>query len=154
MTDMRETPIPRITGAEMQLAVADAGVSAAMKCAAENDLQVSVSVVDAGGHLLSFGRVAGTPWSSIDLSQGKARTAVSFGMPSNTLGNMIDGATERVRLHLLLRPDIIAMGGAFPVRVHGRIVGAIGVSGASEEQDIECAEAGLAAINRLMESSI
>src|SRR5690554_3633772 len=103
MNDMQDTPIPRITGAEMQLAVAEAGVQAAMKRAAANDLQVSVSVVDAGGHLLSFARVAGTPWSSIELSQGKARTAVSFGMPSNTLGNMIDGATERVRLHLLLR---------------------------------------------------
>lgn len=151
---MKDTPIPRITGAEMQLVVAEAGVQAAMKKAAANDLQISVSVVDAGGHLLSFGRVAGTPWSSIELSQGKARTAVSFGMPSNTLGNMIDGATERVRLHLLLRPDIIAMGGAFPVRVHDRIVGAIGVSGASEEQDIECADAGLTAINKLIESSI
>lgn len=154
MKDIQDTPIPRITGAEMQLAVAEAGVQAAMKRAAANDLQVSVSVVDAGGHLLSFGRVAGTPWSSIELSQGKARTAVSFGMPSNTLGNMIDGATERVRLHLLLRPDIIAMGGAFPIRIHGRIVGAIGVSGASEEQDIECADAGLSAINKLMETSI
>src|SRR5690554_3226338 len=154
MSATEQGPIPRITGAEMQLSVAEAGIKAAVRKAAESDLQVSVSVVDAGGHLLAFSRVAGTPWSSIDLSQGKARTAVSFGMPSNTLGNMIDGASERVRLHLLLRPDIIAMGGAFPVRIHGRIVGAIGVSGASEEQDIECAEAGLAAINKLMESSI
>lgn len=154
MTDTPSTPIPRITGAEMQLPVAEAGVLAARECAEKYDLQVSISVVDAGGHLLSFARVAGTPWSSIDLSQGKARTAVSFGMPSNTLGNMIDSATERVRLHLLLRPDIVAMGGAFPVRIGGRIVGAIDVSGASEEQDIECAEAGLAAINKLLESAL
>lgn len=154
MTNAPSTPIPRVTGAEMQLAVAEAGVSAAKECAGKCDLQVSISVVDAGGHLLSFSRIAGTPWSSIELSQGKARTAVSFGMPSNTLGNMIDSATERVRLHLLLRPDIVAMGGAFPIRVNGRIVGAIGVSGASEEQDIGCAEAGLAAINKLLESSL
>jgi len=154
MSATEQGPIPRITGAEMQLSVAEAGIKAAVRKAAESDLQVSVSVVDAGGHLLAFSRVAGTPWSSIDLSQGKARTAVSFGMPSNTLGNMIDGASERVRLHLLLRPDIVAMGGAFPIRAHGRIVGAIGVSGASEEQDIECAEAGLAEINQLLKSSL
>ena len=154
MSATEQGPIPRITGAEMQLSVAEAGIKAAVRKAAESDLQVSVSVVDAGDHLLAFSRVAGTPWSSIDLSQGKARTAVSFGMPSNTLGNMIDGASERVRLHLLLRPDIVAMGGAFPIRTHGRIVGAIGVSGASEEQDIECAEAGLAEINQLLMSSL
>ncbi|MCG7200254.1 heme-binding protein [Marinobacter pelagius] len=154
MNQTPKTPIPRVMGAELPLEAAEAGVSAAMECARQSDLQVSVAVVDAGGHLLSFSRVAGTPWSSIELAQGKSRTAVSFGMPSNTLGNMIDAATDRVRLHLLLRPDIIAMGGAFPVQAHGRVIGAIGVSGASEEQDIECAEAGLAAIHRLIESAL
>ena len=97
-------------------------------------------------------RFSGTPWHSINLAIDKARTSVSFALPSSTLGDMIDNASERVRMNLLLRPDIVAMGGAFPLLIDGRLVGAIGVSGASEEEDMDCAMAGCFAISDLTDA--
>ncbi|MNC70623.1 hypothetical protein D3C75_1214560 [compost metagenome] len=73
-------------------------------------------------------------------------TAVSFSMPTGALGELMSCAPEHVRTCLLLRPRMVPMGGAFPLLVDGRLVGAIGVSGASEEQDTECAAAGCHAI--------
>ncbi|MNY80501.1 hypothetical protein D3C86_2215720 [compost metagenome] len=55
-------------------------------------------------------------------------------------------------MNLLLRPDIVAMGGAFPLQIDDRLVGAIGVSGASEEEDMDCAMAGCFAIRDLTEA--
>ncbi|PRB81412.1 heme-binding protein [Pseudomonas sp. MYb185] len=139
-------PLPRLPGAGLPLDVARLGVDAALECARRNQLQVSIAVVDGGGHLMAFARTEGTPWHSIQLATEKARTSASFGLPSSTLGDMIDNASERIRMNLLLRPEIVAMGGAFPIQMDGRLVGALGVSGASEEEDIICALAGCEAM--------
>ena len=144
--------LPHIRGGDLTLPAAWAAVEAAIAYASREDLQVSVAVLDAGGHLLAFARVSGTPWHSINLAIDKARTSASFALPSSALGDMIDNASERVRMNLLLRPDIVAMGGAFPLQIDGRMVGAIGVSGASEEEDMDCAMAGCFAISDLSEA--
>ncbi len=144
--------LPHIRGGDLPLSAAWAAVEAAAAYASREELQVSVAVLDAGGHLLAFARVSGTPWHSINLAIDKARTSVSFALPSSTLGDMIDNASERVRMNLLLRPDIVAMGGAFPLLIDGRLVGAIGVSGASEEEDMDCAMAGCFAISDLTDA--
>lgn len=139
--------LPRLLGDGMSLDLARLGVDAALQCARDMQLQVSIAVVDGGGHLLAFARTEGTPWHSIALATEKARTSASFGLPSSTLGDMIDNACERIRMNLMLRPDIVAMGGAFPIRLGSRIIGALGVSGASEEEDVICALAGCEAIS-------
>lgn len=139
-------PLPRLRGDGMSLDLARIGVDAALDCARNNQLQVSIAVVDGGGHLMAFARTEGTPWHSIQLATEKARTSASFGLPSSTLGDMIDNACERIRMNLMLRPEIVAMGGAFPVRLGNRLIGALGVSGASEEEDIICALAGCEAM--------
>ena len=138
--------LPRLLGDGMSLELARMGLDAALACARDLQLQVSIAVVDGGGHLLAFARTEGTPWHSIQLATEKARTSASFGLPSRTLGDMIDNACERIRMNLMLRPDIVAMGGAFPLRLGNRLIGALGVSGASEEEDVICALAGCEAI--------
>lgn len=143
--------LPHIRGGDLPLAAAWAAVEAASAYASREGLQVSIAVVDAGGHLLAFARVSGTPWHSINLAIDKACTSVSFALPSSTLGSMIDNSSERVRMNLLLRPDIVAMGGAFPLSAEGRLIGAIGVSGASEEEDMDCAMAGCAVVSAFFE---
>lgn len=139
-------PLPRLRGDGMSLDLARAGIDAALECARSTQLQVSIAVVDGGGHLMAFARTEGTPWHSIQLATEKAQTSASFGLPSSTLGDMINNASERIRMSLLLRPEIVAMGGAFPVRIDNRLIGALGVSGASEEEDIICALAGCEAM--------
>ncbi|AQZ96227.1 heme-binding protein [Halopseudomonas phragmitis] len=139
-------PLPRIRSGDLPLEMAQAAMDAAVAYAISRALQVSIAVVDSGGHLLTFARVSGTPWHSIDLAIDKARTSASFALPSSTLADMVDSASERIRMNLMLRPDIIAMGGAFPLLLGDRLVGAIGVSGASEEEDMDCANAGREAI--------
>ncbi|MNY46019.1 hypothetical protein D3C86_1811630 [compost metagenome] len=73
-------------------------------------------------------------------------TAVSFAMPTADVGKRLRDAPDHVRQCLILRPRLVPMGGALPLHLGGRLVGAIGVSGASEEQDCDCATAGYDAI--------
>lgn len=147
-------PLPHLESDGLSLDLARIGLDAVLDCARQLQLQVSIAVVDGGGHLLAFARTEGTPWHSIQLATEKARTSASFGLPSSTLGDMIDNACERIRMNLLLRPEIVAMGGAFPIRVGKRLIGALGVSGASEEEDVICALAGCEAIARHTEAAL
>ncbi len=129
-------------GDPLSLGVAQHALNTALQHAAKNGWLVSVAVLDGGGHLLAFGRGAGAPLHTIDIAQDKALTAVSFGMSTADVGERLRNAPDHVRSCLMLRPRLVPMGGALPFRVDGRLVGAIGVSGASEEQDGECAAAG------------
>ncbi|AMO76005.1 GlcG/HbpS family heme-binding protein [Pseudomonas citronellolis] len=127
-------------------AAAQRAVDAALRLADSSGWRVSVAVLDGGGHLLSFGRAVGAALHTIEIAQDKALTAVSFDMSTEEVGSRLRDAPEHVRASLMLRPRLVPMGGALPLRVGDRLVGAIGVSGASEEQDCECAAAGYRAI--------
>jgi uncharacterized protein GlcG (DUF336 family) len=137
---------PAMTLETFDQAAAQRAVAATLDHAAAHGWRISVAVLDGGGHLLAFGRVAGAALHTIDVAQDKAFTAVSFGMPTDELGLRLRDAPEHVRWGLLLRPRLVSMGGAIPIRTGELLQGAIGVSGASEEQDCECAVAGLRAI--------
>jgi glc operon protein GlcG len=130
----------------LSLPMVDRAIAAALLYAQEKGLQVSVAVVDVGGHLLGFSRIPGASLHSIDIAQDKAWTAVSFSMPTCALANLMRHADEHVRQCLISRPRMVPMGGAFPLMLGARLLGAIGVSGASEEQDVGCATAGYDAI--------
>jgi uncharacterized protein GlcG (DUF336 family) len=130
----------------LTLLMVDRAIAAALLYAQKKGLQVSVAVVDVGGHLLGFSRIPGASLHSIDIAQDKAWTAVSFSMPTCALANLMRNADEHVRQCLISRPRMVPMGGAFPLMFGTRLLGAIGVSGASEEQDVSCATAGYDAI--------
>lgn len=128
----------------------NADLSTAIIAGAEEEaealgVRVSIAVMDAGGHLLSFLRNSDAPWHTVDIAQDKAYTAVGFGMPTKMLGERIFSAPEAVGQSLILRPRMLLLGGGLPIHMNGVIVGGIGVSGATEEQDIACANAGLRA---------
>ena len=122
---------------------------AAVKAAVEKGLsmgcRVNCAVVDAGGNLVAFFRAHGAFLHSIHIAQDKAYTAVSFGIPTAQLYERINGAAQ-VRDGLLQRDRLVAIGGGLPITLDGRVIGGIGVSGASEEQDTLCAQAGLSAL--------
>ena len=76
-----------------------------------------------------------------EIAQSKAFTAL-FGMPTDQFYNALKGEPSLVA-GLFNRPRIAAFGGGLPIKIGNEIVGAIGVSGATAEQDIECAQAAL-----------
>lgn len=132
----------------LSMTAARLALDTALQYAGKHGWRVSVAVLDAGGHLLAFGRNAGAPLHTIDLAQDKALTAVSFALPTADVGKRLRDAPDHVRQCLILRPRLVPMGGALPMQLGDRLVGAIGVSGASEEQDCECAKAGYDAITQ------
>lgn len=103
-----------------------------------------VAVLDESGLLKGFCRMDGAPLISIEVAQNKAYTAL-LGSPSQDFFNRIKDSPALLAgvPHI---PRIVTFGGGLPIRIGGVVVGAIGVSGGSVEQDIECAQAGLDAI--------
>lgn len=125
---------------QISLATARTMAAAAAGKAEELGCAVVIAIVDAGGNLLLLEREAGAPVASVDIAQQKARCAVFFGFPT---AHMEDAAKTSAGLASL--PHMLPFGGGVPLRVDGRIAGAIGVSGAQAVEDAACAEAGIAA---------
>lgn len=114
-------------------------------------VRINVSVLDGGGNPLAFLRMPGAPLHSIGISEDKAYTAVSFGVPTSAWESALQGQSDALRQGLPLRPRFVMFGGGVPILAGELVAGAIGVSGASEQQDEECAMAGLMAAGLLSE---
>jgi len=101
----------------------------------------SIAVVDTGGHLIALQRLDNTFAASADIALGKARTAVLFKKPTRVFEDLVNGG----RTTMVTLPDFTPLQGGVPVMFHGRVVGAVGVSGAaSAQQDEEIANAAAA----------
>jgi uncharacterized protein GlcG (DUF336 family) len=127
-------------------AAAQAAATAAVQAAAAQGLRVNVALVDASGVLAGFLRMPGAPLHSVEIAIDKAYTAVSFGLATSRWTEVLQSHSAAVREGLLQRPRFVAFGGGLPIVESGRLIGAIGVSGASEQQDEALAQAGLAAL--------
>jgi uncharacterized protein GlcG (DUF336 family) len=112
--------------------------------AAKNSWQVAITILDSGGNLVMFHKIDNTQLASITASEGKARTALTFKRPSKVLDDAI--AAGGAGLRLLAVKDITPLEGGIPILVDGKIVGAIGVSGALSSQDAQAAKAGADAL--------
>jgi uncharacterized protein GlcG (DUF336 family) len=126
---------------------AELAVQAGARYARSLQAAVSIVVVDTGGHLVAFVRTDGAAFHTRGIAEDKAVSAVSFGIPTKVLGEALQSRSEEVRNVLRLRPQLVALGGGLPIVVDGKVVGAIGVSGATEEIDERIAAEGLAAIS-------
>jgi len=104
----------------------------------------NVAVLDDGGNLKAFARMDGAPILSIEIAQHKAYTAL-FGFATQDFFEYIQ-ADPSLLAGIPQLARVAAYGGGLPIKVDGVIVGAIGVSGGSIRNDIDCAEAGLAVI--------
>ena len=104
-----------------------------------------VAVVDESGVLKAFTRMDGAPILSVDLAKDKAYTAAAYGLATHVWFDFIKD--DPPLLHGIVKtPRLIVFGGGYPIQVDGAVVGAIGVSGGHYKQDMEVAEAGLAAL--------
>ena len=124
---------------------ASAAVTAAVRHAEAKGWRINAAVVDRGGNLMAFARMPGAFIHSIDLAIDKAFTAASFGFPTKQWMAAV-GHDEGMKLGFSSRPRLIVFGGGLPIPTGDDWIGGIGVSGASEAEDEECARAGLAAI--------
>ena len=119
---------------------ARAVMTAAESEAAKNNWAVVISIIDSGGNIVMLHRHNDVQLSSIEISQGKAKTALMFKRPSKVLDDAISSGGAGLRF--LALKDIVPLEGGLPIVADGKIVGAIGVSGVLSSQDSQVARAG------------
>jgi glc operon protein GlcG len=131
-------------GAPITLDQAKRVMAAAELEAAKNSWLVAVTILDSGGNLVMFHKVDNAQLSAVATSEGKARTSLEFKLPSKALDDAI--AAGGAGMRLLALKDLTPLQGALLIQVDGKIVGAIGVSGALSSQDEQVAKAGTDAL--------
>lgn len=117
-------------------------IDAASQYASERNWQVTIAVVDDGGHVLGLSRLDGAPPATAVIAPGKARTAALGRKESGEY----EASVNNGRYAYLSVPIPVMLEGGVPIRVDGQVVGAIGVSGVQSHQDVEIGKAGLAAL--------
>jgi uncharacterized protein GlcG (DUF336 family) len=130
---------------EITLEAAETIIQAAQEKAKQLDIQEDIAVVDSSGTLKAFVRMDGAWLGSIDIAIRKARTARYFDMGTAEIGKMSQPGMSIYGVELS-NGGLISFGGGLPLKdVDGAVIGAIGVSGSSVENDVAVAEAAAAA---------
>ena len=130
---------PPITLAEAKKALAGAEAEAL-----KNKWQMVIVILDSGGNLVAVHRLDGAQFGSIEVAREKAWSAVAFRRPTKVFQDAVEKGG--VNLRLLRLTGANPLDGGLPIVVDGKIVGAIGVSGATGEQDAQVARAGIEAM--------
>ncbi len=143
MTSVALAQVPQY-GTNVNHEQAMKAVAGALAEARKIGVPMAVAVVDTAGQLVAFERMDNTQTASIAVSQDKAVSAATYRRPTKAFQDAVAGGGAGLRV-LTLR-NASAVEGGIPVTVDGKIVGAIGVSGGSPDQDGACAAAGLAAL--------
>ena len=128
----------------MTLDAARKVAAAAEAEARKNNWNVAIAVVDDGGQMVLFHRLDGAKLVAIDIALRKARTAVFF--PQETKG-LEEEVGKNGRTPLLAIEGFMPLEGGVPLIVGGQLVGGVGVSGVTGQQDAQCALAGAKALN-------
>jgi len=132
---------------DIDLNQAQAIVAAALKKAQEISTLMNVTVIDAGGNLKAFARMDGAWLGSIDISARKARTARFFDMDSGAIGDLSQPGGPLYNIEVSNGGLITFPGGVPLKKASGEVVGAIGVSGSTVENDHTVAVAGASALS-------
>jgi len=112
--------------------------------AKKNNWNVVISIVDSGGQLVAMQRLDGAQWGSIDVARDKAYSAVAFRRPTKAFQDAVSQGGENLRILKLTGASPLE--GGIPIVMDGKIVGAIGVSGVTSQQDAQIARAGAEAL--------
>jgi len=131
----------RLTHAQARQ-VLDAGIAKAT----EIGQPMNIAVVDDGGHLLAFGRMDGAIRASIDIATRKAVTSILMNAPTAALMPLVQPGAELYGLENTAG-GLVVFGGGIPLHRDGEVVGAVGVSAGSVEQDVTVATAAAAALD-------
>jgi uncharacterized protein GlcG (DUF336 family) len=133
--------------AELTLTQAEQAVSAALGKSRELGLKMNIAVVDSGTNLKAFARMDGAWLGSIDIAVKKARTARMFNMPTGQIGQLSQPGGSLYNIEHSNGGLITFPGGIPLTSAAGEIIGAIGVSGDTVENDHTVAQAGAAVVS-------
>jgi uncharacterized protein GlcG (DUF336 family) len=124
------------------LSGADKAIEAGKAKAAQLGIAFTITVVDAGAHVIAVSRMDGAALAAVESSQAKARTSVLFGQPTRNLAPAIQPGAPMFGIESGFREPLAFVGGGVPVTdADGVLIGAIGVGGGSPDDDNEIAEA-------------
>ena len=145
LTASAQTPAagPMPYGPSITLEAAKKAIAAAEAEAKKNNWWMAIAIVDTAGKLVAFERMDNTQIASNDIALGKATTANNLKRPTKVLQDAIAAGGAGVRF--LGVPGALPIEGGIPIVADGKIIGAIGVSGAASNEDAQCAVAGAAA---------
>jgi len=132
--------MPNPYGVAISLENAKKAAEPALAEAAKNNWRVAVAIVGPGGTLIYYEKMDNTQLGSAEVAIDKARTAAVFKRPTKAFQDALAAGGEGLRI--LTLKGVVAAEGGIPLVMDGRIVGAIGVSGATSAQDAQCAKAG------------
>jgi len=127
------------------LNIAKKAAEAVEKKATEMGLSAAICVLDTSGHITFMVRMTGAGLLSVRMAQAKAYTSALFGMATADLMPLVQPGQPLYGLPSALGGEIIAFGGGVAVREGPNLIGGLGVSAGTIEQDIELANAGIAA---------
>ena len=133
----------QVTG--MTLAAARRMIDAVESTGREIRVALSVAVVDAGDQLVAFARMDGADLVSVELARNKAFSALMNRMPTRDLAPMVQPGTEFYGYDSLAGGRMVVFAGGMPIERNGVLVGAVGVSGGSSEEDQRAADAAVSA---------
>ena len=129
----------------ISLEEAQAVASAAVQKAQELEQPMNVAVTEVGGNLKAFARMEQAWTASISIAQDKAYTSAALGFSTQDIGEMAQPGQPLFGINTTNDGRIVVFGGGIPLVRDGKVVGAIGVSGGTPDQDHEVAQAGVAA---------
>jgi uncharacterized protein GlcG (DUF336 family) len=128
----------------LSLADARAIISAGERKANELGVPYNLAVVDAGGALIAHARMDGAWLGSVDIAIHKAFTSRAFDMATEDLAKMAQSGKPLFGINSTNHDKVVIFAGGMPVRSNGAVVGAVGASGGTVDQDQKVAEAALA----------
>ena len=131
--------------ANLTLEMAVKMIDAAEQEAKKLGVPMAIAVVDAGGNLKAFRRMDGALLCATQIAIDKAYTSASWGFPTEGLRQFIksDEGLSQAAPNL---PRTVPLGGGVPIKIGDELVGGLGASGGHWQQDIQCAEAGVASL--------
>jgi uncharacterized protein GlcG (DUF336 family) len=130
-----------IAMASINLEAAVGLIEASLAAAREIGIEAAVAVTDATGSLRAFERTNGAPFLTVDVAIDKAWTASSFGFPTHVWNDYV--TKDPKVAPLAYRPRMVAVGGGYPIVENGKLIGGIGISGGSYQQDQDACVAAL-----------
>jgi glc operon protein GlcG len=128
---------------QLNLELAQKIIVAAINAAHQQGVNIAVSVVDSGGHLVAFARMDAVTYMAVEMTRRKALTACNFQMPSDELQAICQNQPA-FAADLVKNADICLLGGGLPISIDTQCVGGLGIVGASSEIDRAIAEQALA----------
>jgi uncharacterized protein GlcG (DUF336 family) len=129
----------------LDLADAKRIITAGERKAIEMNIPYNIAVIDAGGGLVAHVRMDGAWLGSVDIAINKAWTARAFDASTEDLARITQSGQQGFGLNTTNNSRVVIFGGGIPIKVDGAVIGAVGASGGSVEQDVAVAHAALAA---------